>query len=227
MKRDAFRPYTLLNKVLSILLGLSLIPLGLIWSVVADRARYRDRVVGDVAQSSARAQLLFGPILVLETPARRIGSAPDSAVRSHQQVLLPESLTIASDVRVESRQRGIYRVPVYRSVNHLRALFAVPAHAEVEPGFAAVGPARARLVFGVSDSRGLRVVPVVKLGDAPLTVSPQTDLAWVGQGFSAPLDLPGEPSSVSVDASSPRSKRSRTSSCSGSSASCPSGRIPT
>ena len=42
--------------VLSLLLGLSLIPLGLIWGVVADRARYRDRVVGDVAQSSARAE---------------------------------------------------------------------------------------------------------------------------------------------------------------------------
>ncbi|TMQ69655.1 MAG: cell envelope integrity protein CreD [Candidatus Eisenbacteria bacterium] len=186
--------------VLSLLLGLSLIPLGLIWGVVADRARYRDRVVGDVAQSSARAQLLFGPILVIETPTRRIGSASDSTVHRQERVVLPESLNIGSDVRVESRQRGIYRVPVYRAMTHLRATFATPAPAEVEPGYAAVGPARARLAFGVSDPRGLRVVPIVRLGDTPLPVSPQTDLAWVGPGFSAALDLPGGRPSWDVDA---------------------------
>lgn len=45
--------------ILCALVGLSMIPLVVIWGVVAERARYRDRVVADVGQTSARAQLLF------------------------------------------------------------------------------------------------------------------------------------------------------------------------
>ena len=190
--------------VLLVLVGLSMVPLGLVWSVVAERARYRDRVVSDVAQASAGAQLLFGPMLVIETPARRIGDASgavhDSIVRGHQQVLLPDSLSIRSVVRVETRQRGIYRVPVYRAANRFLATFAVPARPEIAPGFASVGPARSSIVFGISDPRGLRVIPVVKLDGVLVKASPETGLTWVPQGFSAPFELSGTTSSVSIEA---------------------------
>ena len=179
--------------VLFVLMMLSLIPLGLIWTVVADRARYRDRVVQQVAQTSARAQVMTGPILVMEWPGRRsvgtTGQVRDSVDQIEEQLVFPDSLSIHSTVGVETRQRGIYRVPVYRAISRFAATFTVPTKLEAPLGFTPSGPPRARIVFGVSDSRGLRITPALKSGDTPLKVTANTQLPWLTQGFSAPFEL--------------------------------------
>jgi len=179
--------------VLFVLVFLSLIPLGLIWRVVADRANYRDRVVTQVAQTSARAQVMTGPILVMEWPGRyyvgTTGQVRDSVDQTEDQLVFPDSLGIQSTVKVETRQRGIYRVPVYRATSRFAATFTIPTKPEVTPRFTVTGPPRARIVFGVSDSRGLRITPTVKSGETPLKVNANTRLTWLPQGFSAPLEL--------------------------------------
>ena len=179
--------------VLFVLVFLSLIPLGLIWRVVADRANYRDRVVTQVAQTSARAQVMTGPILVMEWPGRyyvgTTGQVRDSVDQIETQLVFPDSLGIQSTVKVETRERGIYRVPVYRSTSRFAATFTIPTKAEVTPRFTVTGPPTARIVFGVSDSRGLRITPTIKSGEASLKVNPNTQLTWLPQGFSAPFEL--------------------------------------
>lgn len=184
--------------VLSVLAAMFMVPLTLIWGVVSERARYRDRVADEVAQTSARAQLLFGPILVLETavppPLGGIRSGRDSLFRAHHEILLPDSLRIHSQVRVEARQRGIYRVPVYRATHRMVASLRLSDRSAPAPGVDPLAPARAWIVFGISDTRGLRVSPKVTLDGVPLDVQPGTSLPWVAHGFSAPLaQLPTGP----------------------------------
>jgi inner membrane protein len=42
-----------------------IVPLTMIWSVVKDRSRYRDKVTTEVAKSTAESQTLVGPLVVV------------------------------------------------------------------------------------------------------------------------------------------------------------------
>src|SRR6185436_6992323 len=104
------------------------VPLTMIWGVVKDRSRYRDTVTAEVARSTAQSQTLVGPLVVVHY-RERVPSAAKAGVepvREGTEVILPDSLSIQSKVHVETRQRGIYRVPVFRSTTRLAAGFTLP-----------------------------------------------------------------------------------------------------
>src|SRR5882762_8585803 len=93
------------------------VPLTMIWGVVKDRSRYRDTVTAEVARSTAQSQTLVGPLVVVRYRERIPGAGKGDVeqVREGAEIILPESLSIRSKVHVETRQRGIHRVPVFRS----------------------------------------------------------------------------------------------------------------
>jgi len=103
------------------------VPLMMIWGVVKDRSRYRDTVTADVAKSTAQSQTLVGPLVVVRY-RERIPAAKGEVeqIRDGAEILLPDSLSIQSKVHVETRQRGIYRVPLFRSTTGVAAGFSLP-----------------------------------------------------------------------------------------------------
>lgn len=101
--------------------------------------------------------------------------------------MLPDSLSIRSKVRVETRQRGIHRVPVFRAATGLAAGFTLPPRLGISDKRQLLGEPRAEVVFGVSDPRGIRAVPEVRLDGATLVARPGAGLDWLKHGFSAPL----------------------------------------
>ncbi len=165
------------------------VPLTMIWGVVKDRARYRDTVMADVAKSTAQSQTLVGPLVVVHYRERVPPAAKGESeqVREGMDVLLPDSLSIRSEATVETRQRGIYRVPVFRASSGFAAEFTLPSRFGLAANRALVEEPKAEIVFGVSDPRGIRAVPTVKLNGATLEVLPGADLSWLEHGFSAPL----------------------------------------
>jgi len=177
-----------------ILMGLLLvfwIALISIEGVVSGRQRYRDEATGEVSRSTAGAQTLTGPLLAVGFRERvPSGGANDArrepTVVSDQLILLPDSLTIRSSVRVEERYRGIYKVQVYRATQRLTGVFLVPARLGLAETRELVDAEPGSVVFGVSDSRGLRRPPSVTLNGAAASVEPGTHLGWLEQGFAAP-----------------------------------------
>jgi inner membrane protein len=168
------------------------VPLTMIWGVVKDRSRYRDTVTAEVARSTAQSQTLVGPLVVVHY-RERVPSAAKAGVeqiREGTEVLLPDSLSIHSKVHVETRQRGIYRVPVFRSTTRLAAGFTLPPGLGISEKRILVGEPRAEIVFGVSDPRGIRAVPVVKLNATTLQTRPGAGMGWLSHGFS--VDLPSD-----------------------------------
>jgi inner membrane protein len=165
------------------------VPLTMIWGVVKDRARYRDTITAEVAGSTARSQTLVGPLVVVRYRERIPAAAKGEAeqVREGTEILLPDSLAIRSKAQVETRQRGIYRVPVFRSSNEIAAAFSLPPRLGVSEKRQLVEEPRAEVVFGVSDPRGIHVVPQVRLDGATLAPRPGAGLGWLQQGFSVPL----------------------------------------
>lgn len=165
------------------------VPLTMIWGVVKDRSRYRATVTAEVAKSTAQSQTLVGPLVIVRyrerVPAAVKGEVEQ--VREGVEVLLPDSLSIRSKVRVETRQRGIYRVPVFRAATGLAASFTLPPRLGISDKRQLLGEPRAEAVFGVSDPRGIRAVPEVRLDGATLVASPGAGLDWLKNGFSVLL----------------------------------------
>lgn len=165
------------------------VPLTMIWRVVKDRAQYRDTITAEVAGSTARSQTLVGPLIVVRY-RERIPSAVKGGVdqvREGTEILLPDTLAIRSKAHVETRQRGIYRVPVFRSANEILAGFTVPPRLGVSDKRLLIEEPRAEVVFGVSDPRGIHAAPQVRLDGALLEPRPSAGLGWIQQGFSVPL----------------------------------------
>lgn len=177
-----------------------MVPLTMIWRVVKDRSRYRDTVTTEVAGSTAQSQTLVGPLVVVRyrevLPPAVKGEAEQ--VREGIDILLPESLRIHSRVRVETRQRGIYRVPVFRTATGFAAAFTLPPRLGLGKRHLAEEP-RAEVVFGVSDPRGIRALPEVKLDGAILEPRPGAGLGWLKHGFSVALPPDATGRLVAVD----------------------------
>jgi inner membrane protein len=165
------------------------VPLIMIWGVVKDRSRYRDTVTAEVARSTAQSQTLVGPLVVVRYRERipAVGKADADQVREGAEIILPESLSIRSKVHVETRQRGIHRVPVFRATARLAAAFTLPPRLGISDKRQLVEEPRAEIVFGISDPRGIRSVPEVRLHGGSLEVRPGAGLDWLKNGFSVAL----------------------------------------
>lgn len=165
------------------------VPLTMIWGVVKDRSRYRDTVTAEVARSTAQSQTLVGPLIVVRYRERvpAAGKGAVDQVREGIEVLLPDSLSVRSKVRVETRQRGIHRVPVFRAGTGLAAGFTLPPRLGLSGKLQLMGEPSAEVVFGVSDPRGIRAVPEVTLDGTTLAARPGAGLDWLRNGFSVPL----------------------------------------
>jgi len=165
-----------------------LVPLMMIWGVVQDRSRYRDKVTAEVATSTAQGQTLAGPLVVVRYRERMPSVKGEAGqVREGVDVLLPDSLSIRSKVRVETRQRGIYRVPVFRAATGLAARFTLPPRFGISSERRLLEEPKAEVVFGVSDPRGLHAVPVVRLDGTAQEARPGAGVGWLEHGFSVAL----------------------------------------
>lgn len=158
--------------------------------VVSGRQRYREQATSEIARSTAGAQTLTGPLLAVSfrervNSSRANDGRRESTVTSNQVILLPDSLMIRSSVRVEERYRGIYKVQVYRATQRITGAFVVPARLGLAEARELVDAEPGSLVFGVSDSRGLRRPPTVTLNGAAAVVQAGTHLSWLERGFSA------------------------------------------
>jgi inner membrane protein len=178
----------------AILMGLTLVFAVVLLSiagVISERESYRAKVLEDVARSTARSQTVLGPLLVVPYRERVEVARPNVTTRTWedlaaQSVLTPESLTCRTSIHVETRSRGIYRAPVYRATVHLSGTFRVPARLGIPADRAVSAGGAASLVLSVSDMRGLRRPPRVRLKGETAATVPGTGAGWAGTGFSAP-----------------------------------------
>lgn len=128
-----------------------------------ERQRSRDQAVAEIAQTWGASQHLGGPILAV--PFRRYGSNDKGRrveVESGTVAVLPESLEVSADARVETLRRGLFEVPVYRARLVLTGRFGVPRDAvgATVPHDALLWE-RAQLVVRLTDVHAIdRVAPL-------------------------------------------------------------------
>jgi inner membrane protein len=196
--------------IITVIILLLLIPSSWIQGLIMDREGYQQIQRREVANNWADSQLVQGPVLLL--PYKKLVTEPNAKNESitHEVVktlyVLPQNLQIKAAVKTEPFQKGIYDATVYSANLSVNGSFNKPDLAEAGIDPAAIMYDKARLVFSISDLKGLKNNPVIKLQGQDYTPEPALDdiipldkgLQVVfplqqGQGFtfSYQLDLKG------------------------------------
>lgn len=186
------------------------IPIFAVWLLVQDRENNFRRATDEIGRQWGGVQTLSGPFLdvpvTLIEPAREDGE-PARRI-SRRALVAPDSLAVEGNAPVESRKRGIHEAIVYQAAVAVRADFSLPDLASMSPQFSSADWSRARLVFAVSDLKGIESLTVkgngTELGGAEPGLG--ADYGEFVSGFSVPVDLPeafvrgaGTPFAVAID----------------------------
>ncbi|MBQ1783010.1 MAG: cell envelope integrity protein CreD [Gammaproteobacteria bacterium] len=195
---------TLQAGFVGLLTVLMLMPLDAVDGLISERSQRYDEVVRDVGRSWGQSQILAAPVVVIpfsvtkntvQTVVDADGKRQEqsrSEVFHDQLLLLPQRLTIDSQLRHEVRERGIYAATVYTATVDGRARF--DATALQLPPAAVVDWADVRVVVGLTDTRGITAIERLEWNGTALAAAPGTGMntpSLLERGFHAPLALTG------------------------------------
>jgi len=166
---------------------LLLIPSAWIQGLITDREGYSQQMAGNISARWSDSQLVQGPVLIL--PFKKHVTDTDlyknktSRQEAHRLYVLPQTLNVVANTKTELFQQSIYDAVVYDARVHVTGSFD---QADLEK--AAIDPAdvdfdKARIVFGISDMKGLKNNPVVTVDGAQYTAEPAPDDNVVTQGL--------------------------------------------
>lgn len=150
---------------------LILIALWMIEAQINARSALQESVLRNIAESSAGAQTLIGPTLLIrykeEREEQQVGAdgklmEPRKRLVEAEKLIPATQLTTRGQAQVETRQRGIYRGQLYHLGLTMDGEIEVPERFEGNNGKAMISP-QAYLVMSVSDLRGVDNAPVATI----------------------------------------------------------------
>lgn len=155
---------------------LLLIPSTWIQDLILERQGRQNEVIKEISDKWAGSQLLEGPVMVL--PYKTLVSQKDSAGKtSFKEVLtniyiLPETLNIATMAKPEILHRGIFDAVVYNTTIRVNGKFS-----SLELLKSGINPNmimwdKAKIAIGLSDLKGLKNNPSIKLDGKVFNVEP-------------------------------------------------------
>jgi len=168
------------------------IPLLFIQFALSDRESTAAGAVQDIASGWGGSQVVAGPLLLLPYTEMReqvIDGKTVQAVQRETAVLLPENLSFKARANEETRWRGIFAVPVYRSNIAMHATFTKASIAGLVPQGATILWNEASIAVLVSDAHGLA-------DNVALTVNGQSVPFQPGAGFTAGYNPNGSPTQL-------------------------------
>lgn len=173
---------------------LLLIPIGMISGLVDERQQRRRDVLDDITSKWGHAQSLTGPALVVPYVVRwaETGPANQTVARSETRTatFLPERLKARGEIASETRERGIFSVPVYRLGLVVEGEFARPDLAALGIESTEILWHRAQLAIGIADARAIQQETAVRWNEESIDFLPGTgEFAEGGVGIHARLDL--------------------------------------
>jgi len=165
------------------ILGVCLmIPLTLVWILVAERSQRRDEAVTETVSSIGKSQTVGG--VVLDLPYETLERLPNgtTATVTRHAYVHPEQLTIEATATPEIRHRSLYEVIVYRTTVRLKGTMAPPDLARLNAAPVTVHWDRAATTVEIADLRGTLAVSPLTFGDLQVTLEPTTDTAVFAKG---------------------------------------------
>lgn len=174
--------------VLSLLL---LLPLSMIESQIAARSARQSEVIHNIAESAAGAQTLVGPVLAIRYRERIARKSTDKQGEEYEivertKIIPPQQLGVEGEISTEVRSRGLYQARLFHLGARLSGNIDIPSQLGVDSVRNLID-ARADLVFGIADPRGVSNNPEVTINGRKHHFLPGTNNAIAGQGVHIPL----------------------------------------
>ena len=162
--------------LIGVLTLLLLIPSGLVQNLIVERQARQQEVNNEISDKWSGSQLVEGPILVI--PYKTNVNHKDSAGKvTTKEVLtniyiLPETLNITGKAEPQLLHRGIFDAVVYNSKIRVTGKFSA-----MELRKSGINPDmvqwdKAKVNIGLSDLKGLKNNPVIKLAGKDYAVEP-------------------------------------------------------
>lgn len=179
--------------VLSALILLLQIPISSVKNLVSERQSTRSSAVWEVQNKWGGEQTLMGPVLVVPYKVHHIwrdattGKAMKNTTEQ-RAVFFPNALDIGSQLKNESRYRGLYQVPLFQTEVQLQGHFLNPQLQDWGVKEEDILWDKARLVLLVSDARAIQKQARLIWNENTMEFSPGSDKALENmQGYHVPL----------------------------------------
>lgn len=166
--------------IIGMLVLVLLIPTAWISFLIEERQQRAESVVDEISSKWSDNQTLTGPILAIpyfytETTLNNFG-VEKKEPKSAYAFFLPEKLQVDGIVEPQVRRRGIFDAVVYTSSVKAKATFKSPDLAALDIPEEQADWSNARLIFGITDLRGLSSTPDVRAGAQALDTEPSADI---------------------------------------------------
>lgn len=193
-----------------VLMFLLLVPLRLIEGLISTREHRQDEVERTIAASSAHAQTVTTPFLVIRYIEQVTSEAWDEPLKRYRTITTPHSRTavftpteakLEVNTATEQRYKGLYKTQVLKSEGRWRLQFDVPAGLGTGLKREVMAQQEAWLVLGLSDARGIIGAPDVKWNGESRQVKSGTEFAALAHGLRAELGSWPDQEAQSVEAS--------------------------
>lgn len=168
-----------------------LIPSAWITDLMEERQQRAGEVMQEVASKWSGQQTFAGPVLVIPYRREEKVQIGNNGFEIREVIenayFLPEKLEVNGDVTPQVLHRGIFDAVVYESKLAAKASFTSPDFKSLNiPGDMVIW-GDAKLVFGLTDLRGISDNPILVLGGNELKTEPSNNIGiWLtGNGSNA------------------------------------------
>jgi inner membrane protein len=165
--------------IITIIILVLLIPSSWIQGLVTDREGYQLQMMAGITDKWSGSQLIQGPVLLLPYKKQAAATTGDKNANPTDVIktlyILPQNLQIKADVKTELFESGIYDAIVYNAKVDIQGGFNKPELSELGINPDDILYDKARLVFSLSDLKGLKNNPAINIQDQQYSAEPAID----------------------------------------------------
>jgi inner membrane protein len=177
------------------LILLLLIPSVLIQNLIQERANRQEDTIKQVSDQYSGSQLIQGPVLVIPYK-KQVKENDNSGKEITKEVIknlyvLPNELNYRANLSPDVLHRGIFEVVVYSSTVKVSGNFIKADLNQLSISADQLMPDKARLLFSVSDLKGLKTNPQIKVAGQMVTAEPAYGDNLLSNGLQVAVNLSG------------------------------------
>lgn len=180
--------------IIMVIALLLLIPSSWVQGLIQERSARQEQITQEVSDQWSGSQLVQGPVLVIpyKKQIREKDTSNKVIIKEYTQriYLLPQNLNIKGNIATRKLHRGIFDVGVYDSKLSITGNFNRADIAKLQIDSSQLMLSKARVMFAISDLKGLKSNPVINIQNRKLEVEPALNGDnLLDNGLQAGIDL--------------------------------------
>lgn len=167
-----------------------MIPMFFVSDLVFEREKTWKEAVREVGSKWGLEQVITGPILSIPYLTKSIGDDKKITTVRNYIHILPDKLSIQSNIVNELKYRGIYKVSLYQSNNQIASTFSLPDFKTILRENDELLLLDATIILGISDLTGLKDQVNISWNNKMITAEPGLPhYLLINSGVQIPVEL--------------------------------------